>query len=142
MPPGKGWFAPPWGCARSPDHGQDLGSRTVFVSQIERTPRERRGALSYRKTNGGSVDIVPAVTRHEGSLQSSSEKMTKKKVQAAEGSESVDAYIADCPETVRGKLEAIRAAIREVAPDATGPMSYFQIPGYSYLGYDYNGMFV
>ncbi|HYK92775.1 MAG TPA: DUF1801 domain-containing protein [Thermoplasmata archaeon] len=68
--------------------------------------------------------------------------MAKKKVLAAEGGESVDAYIADCPGSVQPKLKAIRAAIREVAPDATETMSYFGIPGYSYPGYDYNGMFV
>ena len=67
--------------------------------------------------------------------------MAKKKVLAAKGGESVDAYIADCPETVQRNLKAIRAAIREVAPDATETMSYFGIPGYSYPGYDYNGMF-
>jgi len=51
-------------------------------------------------------------------------------------------YIAKCPKSARGKLNALRDAIREVAPDSTETMSYFQIPGYSYSGYDYNGMFV
>jgi uncharacterized protein YdhG (YjbR/CyaY superfamily) len=55
----------------------------------------------------------------------------------------VDEYIAKCPEEVQGKLREIRAAIREVAPDAVETVSYFQFPGYSYdgQGYDYNGMF-
>jgi uncharacterized protein YdhG (YjbR/CyaY superfamily) len=63
---------------------------------------------------------------------------------AADKSESgtVDEYIADCPEDVRGKLEEIRTAIREAAPGAVETTSYFGIPGYSYQGYDYNGMFV
>jgi len=54
---------------------------------------------------------------------------------------NVDEYIAQCPDEVQGKLKKIRAAIREVAPDATERTDYFQIPGYSYEGYDYNGMF-
>jgi uncharacterized protein YdhG (YjbR/CyaY superfamily) len=44
----------------------------------------------------------------------------------------VDEYIAKCPKEVQGKLKAIRAAIREIAPSSTETVSYFQIPGYSY----------
>jgi uncharacterized protein YdhG (YjbR/CyaY superfamily) len=54
----------------------------------------------------------------------------------------VDAYIASAPEEAHSKLREIRAVIREVAPDATERTDYFQIPGYSYEGYDYDGMFV
>jgi uncharacterized protein YdhG (YjbR/CyaY superfamily) len=54
----------------------------------------------------------------------------------------VDTYIASAPEEAHSKLKEIRAVIREVAPDATERTDYFQIPGYSYEGYDYNGMFV
>ena len=54
----------------------------------------------------------------------------------------VDEYIASAPDEAQSKLKEIRAAIREVAPDATERTDYFQIPGYSYEGYDYNGMFV
>lgn len=54
----------------------------------------------------------------------------------------VDEYIAACPQEVQAKLEQIRSAIREVAPDAIETVSYFQFPGYFYEGYDYNGMFV
>jgi uncharacterized protein YdhG (YjbR/CyaY superfamily) len=57
-------------------------------------------------------------------------------------SKDVDAYIASAPEEAQSKLRDIRAAIWEVAPDATERTDYFQIPGYSYKGYDYNGMFV
>ncbi len=55
----------------------------------------------------------------------------------------VDEYIAKCPAEVQGKLQAIRSAIREVAPDAIETVSYFQFPGYGYIdqGYDYSGMF-
>jgi uncharacterized protein YdhG (YjbR/CyaY superfamily) len=67
--------------------------------------------------------------------------MTKTRMLASNGSESVDAYITSCPKEVQSKLRAIRAAIRLVAPDATETTSYFGIPGYSYPGYDYNGMF-
>lgn len=35
----------------------------------------------------------------------------------------------------------IRSAIQGVAPDAIETVSYFGIPGYSYEGFDYNGMF-
>lgn len=55
---------------------------------------------------------------------------------------NVEEYIANCPEEVRNKLRKIRSAIREVAPGATERTDYFQIPGYSYEGYDYDGMFV
>ena len=65
--------------------------------------------------------------------------MTKKAV--TEDSESVDAYIAKCPKNVQGKFKEIRAAIKEVAPDANETTSYFEMPGYYYPGYDYNGMF-
>ena len=53
----------------------------------------------------------------------------------------VGEYIASAPEEAQSKLEEIRAAIREVAPGATERSDYFQLPGYSYEGYDYNGMF-
>ena len=53
----------------------------------------------------------------------------------------VDEYLASCPIEARSQLNAIRAAIREVAPDSIETVSYFEIPGYSYPGYDYNGMF-
>ncbi len=53
----------------------------------------------------------------------------------------VDEYIAHCPKDVQGKLKKIRIAIRDVAPGSTETVSYFQMPGYSYEGYDYNGMF-
>ncbi len=53
----------------------------------------------------------------------------------------VDEYIAECPKDVQGKLNKIRAAIREAAPGSTETVSYFQMPGYSYEGFDYNGMF-
>lgn len=55
----------------------------------------------------------------------------------------VDGYIAACPQEVQVKLGQIRNAVREVAPDATETVSYFQFPGYGYpdQGYDYSGMF-
>ncbi len=53
----------------------------------------------------------------------------------------VNAYIASAPKEAQSKLKKVRAAIREVAPDATERTDYFQIPGYSYEGYDYDGMF-
>jgi uncharacterized protein YdhG (YjbR/CyaY superfamily) len=55
---------------------------------------------------------------------------------------NVDEYITSVPKEAQDKLKSIRAAIREVAPDATERTDYFQMPGYSYEGYDYDGMFV
>jgi len=54
---------------------------------------------------------------------------------------SVNDYISKCPKEAQGKMKAIRDAIREVAPGSMETVSYFQIPGYSFAGYDYNGMF-
>ena len=51
-------------------------------------------------------------------------------------------YISDCPKEVQVRLREMRAAIREVAPDSIETVSYFDMPGYSYEGYEYNGMFV
>ncbi len=56
-------------------------------------------------------------------------------------SSNVDEYIAKCPKEAQAKLKRIRAAIRAVAPDAKERTDYFQISGYSYEGYDYDGMF-
>jgi uncharacterized protein YdhG (YjbR/CyaY superfamily) len=53
----------------------------------------------------------------------------------------VSEYIAACPKGVQAKLRTIRAAIREAAPGSVETVSYFEMPGYSYEGYDYNGMF-
>jgi uncharacterized protein YdhG (YjbR/CyaY superfamily) len=53
----------------------------------------------------------------------------------------VDEYIVGFPEEVQSKLLDIRETIQGVAPDAIETVSYFDIPGYSYKGYDYNGMF-
>jgi len=53
----------------------------------------------------------------------------------------VDEYIAKCPQDVQGRLTEIRAAVEAAAPGSTETVSYFQMPGYFYEGYDYNGMF-
>jgi len=53
----------------------------------------------------------------------------------------VDEYIAKCPKEAQGDLAKIRAAIRAAAPGATERTDYFQMPGYSYPGFDYDGMF-
>jgi uncharacterized protein YdhG (YjbR/CyaY superfamily) len=57
-------------------------------------------------------------------------------------SSGVDEYIARCPKEAQGDLARIRAAIRAAAPGATERTDYFQWPGYSYPGFDYDGMFV
>ena len=68
--------------------------------------------------------------------------MTRRRLKVTEDVQSVDAYIATYPEEIRSKLKEIRSAIRGVAPGAIETTSYFKLPGYSYPGYDYNGMFV
>ncbi len=67
-------------------------------------------------------------------------KNAKKKFAAIEPG-GIDKYIAGCPKQVRGTLADMRATIQAVAPDAIETVSYFDISGYSYEGYDYNGMF-
>jgi uncharacterized protein YdhG (YjbR/CyaY superfamily) len=54
----------------------------------------------------------------------------------------VDSYINKSPDLVQDGLKQIRKIIKEVSPGATERTDYFQIPGYSYPGYDYDGMFV
>jgi uncharacterized protein YdhG (YjbR/CyaY superfamily) len=58
------------------------------------------------------------------------------------GTSGVDEYIASCPKEARENLARVRAAIRAAAPGATERTDYFEMPGYSYPGYDYDGMFV
>lgn len=53
----------------------------------------------------------------------------------------VDEYIDECPKDVQARLTEIRTAIQAAAPGSTETVSYFQMPGYFYEGYDYNGMF-
>ena len=53
----------------------------------------------------------------------------------------VEKYIKACPKETRDRLQDLRSAIINVAPDAIETVSYFDMPGYSYEGYEYNGMF-
>jgi uncharacterized protein YdhG (YjbR/CyaY superfamily) len=53
----------------------------------------------------------------------------------------VDEYIKKMPEDARVRLREIRAATQAAAPRSTETVSYFEMPGYSYAGYDYSGMF-
>jgi uncharacterized protein YdhG (YjbR/CyaY superfamily) len=53
----------------------------------------------------------------------------------------VDEYIRASPDVVQVVLRKIRSAIQEAAPESIETVSYFSIPGYSYEGYGYNGMF-
>jgi uncharacterized protein YdhG (YjbR/CyaY superfamily) len=54
---------------------------------------------------------------------------------------TVTDYIGACPKKVQPSLRLMRATIRVAAPKATERTDYFEIPGYSYAGYDYDGMF-
>jgi uncharacterized protein YdhG (YjbR/CyaY superfamily) len=53
----------------------------------------------------------------------------------------VDEYFARSPKEAQASLAKMRAAIRAAAPAATERTDYFQLPGYSYPGFDYDGMF-
>jgi uncharacterized protein YdhG (YjbR/CyaY superfamily) len=53
----------------------------------------------------------------------------------------VEQYIAKHTKDVQEKLNEIRSAIQEIAPESTETLSYFNMPGYFYKDYDYNGMF-
>ena len=68
--------------------------------------------------------------------------MARKASPKRTGASGVDEYIANAPQEVQGKLREIRATICAAAPGATERTDYFQMPGYSYEGYDYDGMFV
>lgn len=54
----------------------------------------------------------------------------------------VDEYISAQPDYAQDSLRKIRSVILAIAPESIETVSYFQIPGYSYGDYDYNGMFV
>ena len=58
------------------------------------------------------------------------------------GTSEVDEYIASCPKETQDNLAKMRVAIQAAAPGATERTDYFQMPGYSYPGFDYDGMFV
>lgn len=78
------------------------------------------------------------LTKNKMKTKVSAKKKSKSIVQAQGG---VDEYINSCPADAQLRLKEIRAAIRAVAPDAIETVSYFAIPGYSYEGFEYNGMF-
>ncbi len=53
----------------------------------------------------------------------------------------VEEYIVTFSKDIQLKLEEIRAVIKSCAVRSIETTSYFGIPGYSYQGYKYNGMF-
>jgi len=61
---------------------------------------------------------------------------------AKRAQDEVDKYIEKCPSGARAGLAEIRAAIRAAAPGAAERTDYFQMPGYSYPGFAYDGMFI
>ena len=54
----------------------------------------------------------------------------------------VDECIASCPKEAQDNLAKMRAAIQVAAPGATERTDYFQMPGYSYPGFDYEGSLI
>ena len=62
-----------------------------------------------------------------------------------EGPREVDTYIQQCPKNAQVRLEEVRKAIREAAPDAVEGIRQFKIPSVAYPGYShgmYDGVFV
>lgn len=55
--------------------------------------------------------------------------------------QTVAHYIAEYHAGVHGALRDMQALIKDAAPAAEERMDYFDMPGYSYPGYDYDGMF-
>lgn len=99
-------------------------------------------ALQYRKQarhvyHGAVFEAKKEilVTMNKTLRQGENATVTKRK------NSKVDEYIARCPQETRGDLAKIRAAVRAAAPGATERTDYFQMPGYSYPGFDYDGMF-
>ncbi len=68
-------------------------------------------------------------------------KKTKKKKSRIIKAGGVEEYIAKWPKEIQAELKSLRATIRSLVPDAMETVSYFDMPGYSYEGYSYNGMF-
>lgn len=62
-------------------------------------------------------------------------------LKAKKATATVADYILVCPKKVQPSLRKMRSTIRAAAPKSTERMDYFEIPGYSYAGYDYDGMF-
>jgi uncharacterized protein YdhG (YjbR/CyaY superfamily) len=58
---------------------------------------------------------------------------SRKRLTAADGSNEVDAYISHVPKEAPSKLKQLRAATKQVAPDATEGISY-KMPFYSCHG--------
>lgn len=54
-------------------------------------------------------------------------------------SPGVDRYLAEAPAALRGRLRALRSAIRTALPAATELVSY-RMPGYGFPGYRYGGV--
>ena len=78
-------------------------------------------------------EIIRSITMNKTQRQRENAAVTKRN--------EVDKYIARCPKEAQGNLAKIRATIRAAAPGATERTDYFQMPGYSYPGFDYDGMF-
>ncbi len=78
---------------------------------------------------------------HEKDKVMSQLKKTNQKTKTIKPGGVVE-YIAKCPQEFQKSLREIRAVIRAVAPNAIETVSYFNIPGYAYKGFEYNGMFV
>jgi uncharacterized protein YdhG (YjbR/CyaY superfamily) len=99
----------------------------------ERLPENRRQVNNSFTGSSLPDDPPPMMQKAPVTKMSSQSKSIKPG--------GVDEYIQTCPIDVHDALLEMRAAIRAVAPDAVETVSYFDMPGYSYEGYDYSGMF-
>lgn len=119
-------------CSYYPFSGSTLKTLGKILVEFDQT----KSALHFPLDKPLSKKIVKMLV-----LTRIAEIQTKKQKSKSIKPGGVDEYIAKCPKEIQGKLREMRAAIREVAPDSVETVSYFDMPGYSYEGYDYNGMF-
>lgn len=119
-------------CSYYPFSGSTLKTLAKILVNFEHT----KGALHFPHDKTLSKKIVKSLV-----LTRVAEIQSKKQKSKSIKPGGVDKYIRKCPKEIREHLREMRAAIRDIAPDSVETVSYFNIPGYSYKGYDYNGMF-
>ena len=127
------------GFASFKDHVSLFGSVSEEEKKVLRGYETSKGTIIFPLGKPLPKLAIKRIVRARA--KQNSETVVVKRSTVAESNIGVDAYIAKCPKNIQGKLRQIRAAIKEAAPGATETTSYFEMPGYSYPGYDYNGMF-
>lgn len=120
-------------CSYYPFSGSTLGTLKSSLRRYSQT----KSALHFSHDKPLSKKIIKLLLLTR--ITEIKPKQPKSKTIKAGG---VEKYIKNCPQEVRAKLQTMRSLIRAVAPDAIETTSYFEMPGYSYEGYAYNGIFV